>query len=65
MFALSLSKGETMAEKQTFGERLATILFSRFPFIAEMWVKKFEAQRVEGIPWAPLKKRYPDAKSGL
>ncbi len=43
-------------EKQTFGERLATAAFSRFPFIAEMWAKKFEAQRVEGIPWTPFVK---------
>lgn len=46
----------SMTEKQTFGERLATAAFSRFPFIAEMWAKKFEAQRVEGIPWTPFVK---------
>jgi D-proline reductase (dithiol) PrdB len=45
-----------MAEKQTFGERLITKIFSRFPIVSEMWSKGFKAYRVEGIPWTPFAK---------
>src|SRR3990172_7844202 len=45
-----------MAEKQTFGERLVTKLFSRFPIISEMWARKFSAYKVEGVPWTPFEK---------
>lgn len=54
-----------MVEKQTFGERLATALFSRFPLIAEMWAKKFKAERVEGIPWTPFVKELSRCKIAI
>ncbi|MBI4745304.1 MAG: hypothetical protein HY786_01855 [Deltaproteobacteria bacterium] len=54
-----------MPEKQRFGEKLITKAFSRFPFVAEMWAKKFEAERVDGIPWTPLEKEISRCKIGI
>lgn len=54
-----------MAEKQTFAERLITKVFSRFPIISEMWVKRFKAYRVEGIPWTPFEKELSRCKVAI
>lgn len=45
-----------MAGRHTFGERVVTKIFSRFPLVSEMWAKRFNAHRVEGIPWTPFEK---------
>lgn len=52
-------------EKQTFGERLITKIFSRFPIISEMWAKKFKAYGVEGIPWTPFEKELSQCKVAI
>lgn len=54
-----------MAEKQTFGERLITKIFSRFPVVSEMWAKKFKAVEVEGIPWTPFEKELSKCKVAI
>lgn len=54
-----------MTEKQTFGERLITKIFSRFPVISEMWAKKFKAHKVEGIPWTPFAKELSQCKVAI
>lgn len=54
-----------MAEKQTFAERLVTKIFSRFPAVSEMWAKRFQAHRVEGIPWTPFVKELSRCKVAI
>lgn len=54
-----------MAEKQTFGERLVTKIFSRFPIIAEIWAKNFKTYVVEGIPWVPFEKELSRCKVAI
>lgn len=54
-----------MAEKQTFGERLITKIFSRFPIVSEMWARRFKAHEVEGIPWTPFEKELSRCKVAI
>lgn len=54
-----------MAEKQTFGERIVTKIFSRFPVISEIWAKRFKTHEVEGIPWTPFNKDLSKCKVAI
>ncbi|MEK7851429.1 MAG: glycine/sarcosine/betaine reductase selenoprotein B family protein [Deltaproteobacteria bacterium] len=54
-----------MPEKQTIAERVITKIFSRFPAVSEMWAKKFQAHRVEGIPWTPFVKELSRCKVAI
>lgn len=54
-----------MAEKQTFGEKLITKIFSRFPIVSEMWARRFKAHEVEGIPWTPFEKDLSKCKVAI
>lgn len=54
-----------MPEKQTFAERVITKIFSRFPAVSAMWAKKFQAHRVEGIPWTPFVKELSRCKVAI
>ncbi len=40
----------------SFKEKLATVLFSRFPFFAERWAKGFSAVKGGETPWTPFLK---------
>ena len=45
--------------------KLLAKIFTRFPFLAELWVKKIAPWKVEGTPWTPFNKDLKDCKIAL
>ena len=58
-------KTDMDTERQGFIPTIITRLFSRFPFLAERWAKKFDAVRSDSIPWTPFTKDLSRCKVAL
>jgi len=54
-----------MKELKALRDKLITKLFSRFPFLAQMWAEGFDSVKSMDIPWTPLEKDLSECRVAL